>query len=121
MTSGSFRSVSRSRDRRESQSARLRVLASQSEASFGLLRNVFAQPRPRAVRPHGGKRQFHPAECTAVRRAVLIPRRQPPGVLGARVAGPFFEIGTPNERRALTTRSPVSRIPLRTGERPRRG
>src|SRR5262249_55407072 len=50
MTSGSFRSVSRSRDRRKSQSARLRVLASQSEASFGPLRNVFAQPRPEADR-----------------------------------------------------------------------
>jgi hypothetical protein len=34
MTSGSFRSVSRPRDRRKSQSARLRVLASQSEAAL---------------------------------------------------------------------------------------
>jgi hypothetical protein len=34
MTSGSFRSVSRPRDRRKSQSARLRVLANQSEAAL---------------------------------------------------------------------------------------
>jgi len=34
MTSGSFRSVSRPRNRRKSQSARLRVLASQSEVAL---------------------------------------------------------------------------------------
>ena len=34
MTSGTFGSVSRPRDRRKSQSARLRVLASQSEAAL---------------------------------------------------------------------------------------
>ena len=46
MTSGSFRSVSRPRNRRKSQSARLRVLASQSEVALDRSENVFTQPRP---------------------------------------------------------------------------
>ena len=48
MTSGSFRSVSRPRNRRKSQSARLRVLASQSEVALDrsetFLRNQDPEP-----------------------------------------------------------------------------
>ena len=53
MTSGSFRSVSRPRNRRKSQSARLRLLASQSEVALDrsetFLRNQDPEPTSAAL------------------------------------------------------------------------
>ena len=51
MTSGSFRNVSRPRDRRKSQSARLRVLASQSEAAWTAPKRFYATKTRSGHRP----------------------------------------------------------------------
>ena len=49
MTSGTFGSVSRPRDRRKSQSARLRVLASQSEAALDRSETFLRNQDPEAT------------------------------------------------------------------------
>ena len=50
MTSGSFRSVSRPRNRRKSQSARLRLLASQSEVALDRSETFLRNQDPQRTR-----------------------------------------------------------------------